>query len=399
VDPLPKTPDADLWEEEAGKFDEHPEDGPATEKTASPGDATSHFVSASEFLRSPAPEQVVEDMAYRDGVTVIAGESGAGKTFYALCLAADIGDGVEHHGHQVIAGSVPYVSFESDAMVLRLQALQAQGAKLENLYLLRANDPISPKVERDGIETPSLGETFLLGRLQELATDLQAQGRPPIVALFIDTVRASLAGSEDNSETVSAYLRAVRRILRSLPGATVFLLHHSGWQDGEARKRRERGSSAFRGNVDATVYLETGETRPDGAVCLTLRTLKTRDSEKQIPLRLLRRRVDLPGFDRWGKPLSSCVIERDLASREDREQAEAAEREAQLWELAMRVLRTIKEHPEATSHRHLRSLVGCKMDSLDLTISTLLLRRLVTRGKRGEPYGLTAAGEEALKKC
>ena len=51
--------------------------------------------------------------------------------------------------------------------------------------------------------------------------------------MIIDTVRASLIGSEDGSESVSAYLRAVRRLLAPYPEAAGLLAHHAGWQDGE----------------------------------------------------------------------------------------------------------------------------------------------------------------------
>ena len=58
-------------------------------------------------------------------------------------------------------------------------------------------------------------------------------------------------------EHVSAYLRAVRRILSSLPDAGALLVHHAGWQgEGKSSRQRERGSSAWRGNVDGTWYLK-----------------------------------------------------------------------------------------------------------------------------------------------
>ncbi len=99
----------------------------------------------------------------------------------------------------------------------------------------------------------------------------------------MDTVRASLSGSEDSSETVSAYLRAIRRQLRHLPGAGAILAHHSGWQDGDQKRRRERGSSSFRGNVDGTLYLEVSDERGSEDVALSLRTLKRRDGERPRP--------------------------------------------------------------------------------------------------------------------
>ncbi len=111
--------------------------------------------------------------------------------------------------------------------------------------------------------------------LTTLTQELATTARPPIVLVIIDTVRASLAGNEDSSEHVAAYLRAVRRLLLCVPGAAALLTHHAGWQDGDTPRKRERGSSAWRGNVDITLYLEAGDYDPDrGEACLTLRTCR-----------------------------------------------------------------------------------------------------------------------------
>ena len=87
-----------------------------------------------------------------------------------------------------------------------------------------------------------------------------------------------MTGSEDSSEHVSAFLRAGRRLMARTPGAAWCLVHHAGWQDGDSARKRERGSSAWRGNCDATLYLEAGEYDTErGEALLTLRVLKVRD--------------------------------------------------------------------------------------------------------------------------
>ncbi len=365
-------------------------------RAEAPSDTRPGFVSAVDVVKAPAPEEIVEGLLFRNSVHVLAGESGAGKTFEAVGLAADIAEGIDHHGRRVTRGTVAYVSFESDALQLRLQALRGRGATLQGLYLLRALDPISPRVERDGTETPSLGETFLTGRLQDLAADLAARGEPPIAAVFIDTVRASLSGSEDSSESVSAYLRAARRILAAVPGAALVLLHHAGWQDGQEKRKRERGSSAFRGNVDATLYLEASEPEPDGSVRLTLRMLKARDAAPRPPLFLVRRKVDLPGFDCWGEPLSSCIVERDTTTREDRERATAARLDAEAQAQERALLHAILEYPEATSINLLRPRVGWGKSTVADVVARALRERLIVEGKRGAPYQITTGGRDLL---
>jgi len=117
------------------------------------------------------------------------------------------------------------------------------------VHFRRATDSLSPRVLRNGSEEASFGEVSIIAELNALRADLAAKGEPTIGLVIIDTVRASMLGSEDSSEQVSAYLRVIRRILSHVPEAAAILAHHAGWQDGQASRKRERGSSALRGTV------------------------------------------------------------------------------------------------------------------------------------------------------
>ncbi len=364
-----------------------------------PPSTVGDFVSALELAREAPRECVVEDAVYRDGVTILSGESGSGKTFLVSDIGAAVSEGHRWHGREVIKGSAAIVAFEADALSLRCQALEAQERGIDDLYFLRASDPLSPIVQRDGVEIPSLGEEILIDRLARVSERIRHAGRPPIALLGIDTVRASLTGSEDSSADVSAYLRAIRRILATLPGAGALLNHHTGWQDGENQRRRERGSSAFRGNVEITLYLDVIDDSDTGRVLLELSTLKARDSERRVPLRLIRRRVDLLGFDKFGNPLSSCVIESDprtykevLAEKEVAEKAAAASKQEAL---ARQVLEVIRDHAP-TSQGAIRGLIGGKRDEVYGAVAKLLRTGLVLKVGHRDPFTVTDAGTKAL---
>jgi hypothetical protein len=338
---------------------------------------------ALDLLTDPAPVEILEGIAWAASVSVLASESGAGKTFVLLDAAGAVSDGVDWHGRLTAAGSVVY---------------DVAGRRLEHLYMIRAHDPLSPRVTRDG-EERSLGELTLAADLATLAADLAANQRPPIVLVVIDTVRASLTGSEDSSEHVSAYLRAVRRLLVGVPAAAVILAHHSGWQDGgDAQRKRERGSSAWRGNSDATLYLEAGPYDAERHEApLTLKTLKIRDGDRPPPLRLIRRRVDLVARDRHGEPVTSCVIDRDRRTRDDRhlEQQQAADRAHRATDRA--VLQAMQTYPAATSISRLRPYVGLRTEDVSAAVARILRAGWATEGTRGQPFTLTTAGAAWLQ--
>ncbi|MGH9320442.1 MAG: AAA family ATPase, partial [Vicinamibacteria bacterium] len=372
-------------------------DAPAAEVPVS---TVGEFISARELAREAPRECIVEDAVYRDGITVLAGESGSGKSFVVADMGAAVSEGHRWHGRDVIQGGVAYVAFEADALSLRCQALEAQERGIDDLHFLKASDPLSPVIQRDGSELPSLGEEVLTDRLHRLSEYLRENGRPPIVLLAIDTVRASLSGSEDSSSDVSAYLRAIRRILGTLPGAGALLNHHTGWQDGETQRKRERGSSAFRGNVEITLYLAVANDSDTARVELELSTLKARDSERRVPLRLIRRRIDLLGFDKFGNPLSSCIIESDPRTyKEMMAEREAAESEAAKTKqeaLAREVLTVIRDH-RPTSLSVIRGLVRGKRDDVYGAVAQLQRARLISKDGHRDPFTITEAGEQAIR--
>ena len=358
------------------------------------------FTSASAVMATPRPIEIIDGIAWAGCLTVLVSESGTGKTFLLLDAAAAVSAGLKWHGRDTRQGSVAYLSYEGDALGVRLRALHDQGGHLlEHVYILRAHDPLSPRVTRDG-EERSMGELAAVAALTVLARELDARRRPPIHLLVIDTVRASLAGSEDSSEHVAAYLRAVRRIAAQVPTAAIILAHHAGWQDGDTQRKRERGSSAWRGNCDATLYLEAGRYDADrGEAELTLKALKVRDAERPAPLHLVRRRVDLNESNGHGEPVTSCVIASDQRSRADREAEAAALIEQQQRAADLQTLRVVVDHPEATSQDRLRQILNVQKVAVSDSLSRLLNHgwmRLPARQR--QPYIVTEAGVKALER-
>lgn len=360
------------------------------------------FRAARDVMAAPAPAEIVQSIAWANCVTVLVSESSAGKTFYLLSLAAAISGNLLAHGRRVAHGSIAYISFEGDALGLRLRALEQVGHYLDHLYILRGLDPISPAIDHDRVELPSKGEKQATSAIETLSERLAIADQPPIVLVVIDTVRASMTGSEDNSEAVSAYLRAVKRLLTHAPGAGLILAHHAGWQDGDTPKKRERGSSAFRGNVDATLYLEAQaydhETRQ---AKILLRTVKTRDGELPPDLHLIRRQVDLPQMasdNLRDGAVTSCLIELDRQSQVERDTAVQEAADLKTHTLDLRTLHALHDRGgKATSQAQLRVLVGGRLTDVIESLTRLSQGRFIdVPDKQRQPYTLTALGLSAL---
>jgi hypothetical protein len=359
------------------------------------------FRPAREIMRDPAPHAVIRGCLYRGRKTVMVSEPNLGKSFVELSQAASIADPRQTSwcGQPIDThGAVAIITFEPDALNTRLQALQEQGLDLTDVHALRAFAPLSPRVGRDSVEASGPGAALADEALTRLVEELASNGRPPLVAVYIDTVRASMSGSEDDSGDVAAYLRAVDRVIASAPGAALILLHHSGWQDGDPKRRRERGSSAFRGNVDVTLWLEREGKSDDPCVeHLVLRCLKNRDEERTAPIRMIRRRVVLEGRDSRGEPRTSCVIEPDTRSGKDLQAPPArglATRE-KADELA--VLR-IMASQTVTSIEDARRSLNWEKSRTAKAIARVRQRGLASVASQRKPYTLTEMGRALISR-
>ncbi len=364
--------------------------------------APRRWQSAADVIEAPPPETITEGVAWAGCLTVLVGESGSGKSFVVTDLGAAVDADLDWHGRHVRHGSVIYIPYEGHAG-LRLRALRdVAGYHLASFYIIDGRDPLSPVVDRDRVELPGLGEIDMARHLDQIVEHVTAEKRPPVVLVTVDTVRGSLSGSEDSSEAVSAYLRAVRRLMRHTPEAGWILVHHAGWQDSDTRRKRERGSSSFRGNVDATLYLEADEyDRERREARLTLSTLKVRDGEPPAPLHLIRRQVEVPGLmDRWGQPVTSCIIGRDRRSREDREAEQGAKQQAAERAVDVKVLRVLRDHADATSLRTIRAYAAMSEPVVRDAMSRILAAGWATPpAKQRHPYTLTGAGLAAVREA
>jgi hypothetical protein len=112
--------------------------------------------------------------------------------------------------------------------------------------------------------------------------------------------------------------------------------------------------------------------------------------------------VDLRELDHHGRPVTSCIIDRDRRTREDRDAEQQATRAtakaAADHEADLTVLRIVHAHPDATSQRAIRDYAGLKANVINTAVARLLTQGWMTRpDKKQQPYRVTEAGHTALR--
>ena len=346
------------------------------------------FVRADALIASPPRPSILESMAFEGGITMLVGTSGVGKTFVALSMAAAVNDGRDWCGRRAMLGSVAYVSFERDDLSVRLKGIQdAQQIPTSNIYVLPATEAISPS-RSNAQDTPSRGEQELSEALDDLVADLADRNAPPLRLLVIDTLRVSLIGSEDDSDTIASYVRVIHRLLKRVPHAAAMLLHHAGWQDGENKRPRERGSSALRGNVDGTLFLDVVRTRQQqqGYSSIVLKPLKLRDAAPFDPIRLALKPVTIHATT---EERATCIVELDAS-------VTATAGGVACNGLEWRVLELLAAKPTALTKAALQGQLGVNSAKLTTVLNDLCARGWVLHQGIRQGYEITPLGRQQL---
>jgi hypothetical protein len=248
------------------------------------------FVHDDEIETQEPPEQLVDGILPAGGFAVLVGAPSSGKTFVALDLAFCVATGNSWDERAVKQGSVLYVAAEgTGGLRARVRAMKQKYAVQDRAGVLFLLQPVQ------------------LMNQQEVDDLLAAIGTLPESPSFviIDTLARCLVGGDENTaKEMGQFVNGVDRIRRET-GATVLVVHHSGWE----RKERLRGSSALQGAADTVMILTS-----KGDV-LTLKCDKQKDAEPFEPIKLRLREVDL------GDGEASCVIERLEAISDKGQQA------------------------------------------------------------------------------
>jgi hypothetical protein len=239
-------------------------------------------------LELHAPEWLVFGVLEKNSLGILYGDTGAGKSFIAIDLAASIASGREWFGKAARQGVVIYLLGEGQAGVARrVKAWTiARGVSLDKAPLFFSLHPAN-LTDPDSIAIVSLA-------VQSLADEV---GDP--VLFIIDTWSRSLVGGDENSTSDTTTAIALLDRLRSPYRAAALVVHHTGHSD----KSRIRGSIALKASADFEYRID----RSDEGI-LTMSCTKSKDTAPIDPISFTLSSVELGINDEEGNPVTSAVL-------------------------------------------------------------------------------------------
>ena len=205
------------------------------------------FISSIDLVADPNTEPIewlVDGLIPRQTVTIIAGEPGCYKTWFAICLARSVSEGESFLGRRTSKCRVYYIDKENPkSLIISRLDLTGRAQDFEFWGLWSTPEP------------PLLGDSAY----QKIAKE-----RPLVI---FDTLLKFHTGDENSSRDMGRVSKMILKLRDA--GATVLVLHHKG----KSQFNNYRGSSEILGSVDVAYSLSKGS---GGDKILTLNGFKNR---------------------------------------------------------------------------------------------------------------------------
>jgi phage/plasmid primase-like uncharacterized protein len=229
----------------------------------------------------------VERLLIDGGLSVVYGESGCGKTYFALDLALRVADGAPWRDRHVERRGVLYLALEGSHGIRNRIAAWRDYHKVQSL-------PLAVVPTQVNLLDPSAD----VDRVLDAAKTAGAKLEVPVGFVVVDTVsRAISGGNENSSDDMGALVRNLDLIRQEVP-AHVQGVHHSGKDTAKGA----RGHSLLRAATDTEI-----EVSRDPTGVSTARVMKQRDLPCEGEFQFRLEPVEL-GTDRRLKPVTSCVV-------------------------------------------------------------------------------------------
>lgn len=204
------------------------------------------FRSMEEVRTSEPPDFLIDDVMFQQGLVVLYGEYGAGKTFLGVDMAASIATGTPWFGHEIVETCpVVYVALEGGyGLDERLNAYEkAHGINLDKDAITVVDGPLLVAEQ---------------AAVLDFLTELELRV-PKGAVVFVDTLARAMGGTNENTaEDMGAAIAAAQAIEKVTEGPVV-LVHHPG----KDASKGLRGSYALPAAADTVIKItrENGDSR------------------------------------------------------------------------------------------------------------------------------------------
>lgn len=248
------------------------------------------------------PRYLIKNLLPAEGVAILGGQSGAGKTFTGVDLSVSLGTGEPFFGLRVVerVGTLIFAAEGAGTLAARIEAarsVRASGKPLPIAWMGAVPNLADPQEIK-----------ALQPRIRAVDARMREQFGVRLGLIVIDTLAAAFAMKDENDAAEAQQHLRHMRMLGEPIGALVMPIHHYGKTEDIGL----RGSSAYRGGADAVLSILADRNQVTGEVTTrSLNLAKSRWAEEG-PIAAFSLRFVQLGTDDEGDAYGACVVEPKL---------------------------------------------------------------------------------------
>jgi hypothetical protein len=246
------------------------------------------LIYADEIQPTLDTSDFVEDLLCENQFSVIYGESNCGKTFFMLDLAMHVALGRPWRGKAVEQGAVIYAALEGG------HGTRNRIVAFKNYFDIKESIPLAVIPSSINFLDPDGDILTLVAAIAKAHIRL---GKVRLVV--IDTLARAISGGDENSSVDMGRLVSNADYIRSVTGAHIAFIHHSG----KDAVKGARGHSSLRAAVDTEIEISRVDTDSPSQI----KIVKQREMEMIEDMAFRLERVEL-GENKRHKPVTSCVV-------------------------------------------------------------------------------------------
>jgi len=229
---------------------------------------------------------LVDDLIPSEGLCLVYGHPGCGKSFFALDMAMHIAGGRAWRDRDVEQGLVIYIGAEGQ------RGLRQRVAAFRKHHLVNelpfALIPVEVNLLKDDGDIDALRAT-----IEQAAQRYNL----PIAMIVVDTLARTFGGGDEIGTDMVAYVNNVGRLQRQFACSTM-VIHH---RPKDSTNETPRGHGSLWGACDTIILVE------DKGGPKQAKVTKQKDAEPAEPVVFDLKVVEL-GEDEKGRAVTSCVV-------------------------------------------------------------------------------------------
>lgn len=229
---------------------------------------------------------LVDDLIPSQGLCLVYGHPGSGKSFFALDVAMHVAMGDPWRERDVQQGLVIYIGAEGQRGLRQRVSAFRQHHRIDELPF--ALIPVEVNLLSNDGDLPKIIETI------RLASD---RFNLPVAMVVVDTLSRTFGGGDEVGPDMVSYINNVGRIQAAYECATM-VIHH---RPKDSANTTPRGHGSLWGACDTIILVDAA-----GPVKMASVT-KQKDADAGEPIPFKLHVVEL-GNDEKGRPVTSCVV-------------------------------------------------------------------------------------------